>query len=222
VTPVSVSVTPATGLTDGQIVAVHAGGLPPEHTIQVEQCAGTAAAPPPDNTACDGLTLDTQAGSDAAGQYVNAPGDVGGDTGFRVYTRPSRLLNAPTTITCDAAHPCVLYVGVDQNDFSKPHAFAEIRFAGGVVAPPAVSVPASGVPVSGLPAGGVPAAVVIRPAPPTTAATTAVSAAPAATGGASLAFTGASAFVPATAALGLAAVAIASVARRRLLRSEGR
>jgi hypothetical protein len=218
VTPVSASVAPATGLTDGQIVAVQAGGLPPEHTIQIEQCAGTAAAPPPDNTACDALTLDTQAGTDAGGRYVNAPGDPSGDTGFRVYTRPSRLLNAPTTITCDAAHSCVLYVGVDQNDFSKPHAFGDIRFAGGVVAP-AVSAPAAG-----APAAGAPAVVVTHLAPPTATGTTAAiaaGAAPTAGGGHSLAFTGVSPLFPGLAGLGLAAVAIASVARRRLLRGEG-
>ena len=123
------TVSPSTNLADGQMVALHAGGLPAERTIQVEECAGTAQRPPPDNTSCDGLTLDTQAMTDREGNYDNAPGDARGNTGFRVYTRPSPLLKAPTTIACDAGHPCVLYIGVDQNDFSQPHVFADIQFS---------------------------------------------------------------------------------------------
>lgn len=216
-TPVA-SVTPASGLTDGQIVAVHAGGLPPEHTIQVEQCAGTVARPPTDNTACDGLTLDTQAGTDAHGNYVNAPGDSNGDTGVVVYTRPSPLLKSPTTIVCDGAHPCVLYVGVDQNDFSQPHVFTDITFTPGVVAPGAGTVLAPG--------AGAPAVTVSQLATPSTTGAPAPAALPASagvpvrgTGGGptALAFTGAPPFVPGLAALGLAAVAIASLARRRTL-----
>jgi Neocarzinostatin family len=208
--PVSVSATPASGLTDGQIVAVRAAGLPPEHTIQVEQCAGTAAVPPPDNTACDALTLDTQAGTDAQGNYVNGPGDGNGDTGFRVYTRPSPLLASPTTITCDGTHPCVLYVGVDQNDFSKPHVFADIRFGPTVVAPgqaPVVVTPQAAPAATTTPI----AATAVTTTSPTAAPASATAGAPA------LAFTGGPPLVPGLAALGLAAVAISSLARRRML-----
>jgi hypothetical protein len=216
------SVTPASGLTDGQIVAVRAGGLPPEQTIQVEQCAGTVAHPPTDNTACDALTLDTQAGTDARGNYVNAAGDGNGDTGVIVYTRPSPLLNSPTTIVCDGAHPCVLYVGVDQNDFSQPHVFADISFSPGVVAPGAGSAPGAG--------AGAPTVTVTELAPAVTAGapaaaslrTTAVPGAGNGPGPAVLAFTGGPPLVPALAALGLAAVAIASLARRRTLEGERR
>jgi hypothetical protein len=219
---VSVSVSPASGLTDGQIVALHATGLPAEHTIQVEECAGTLSTPPPDNTACDGLTLDTQAGTDASGNYVNAPG-ANGSSGYLVYSRPSPLLNSPTTIICDATHPCVLYVGVDQNDFSKPHAFAEIRFGPGVVAP-ATTPPAPGIPViSGAPVGGQ-ATLTHLAAPATTAPVTTApaSAGVAGDGAASLAFTGPAPLAPGLAGLGLVGVLLASLGRRRMLRGADR
>jgi len=217
----TVAVAPDSGLTDGQIVAIHVGGLPPEQTIQVEECAGTAAAPPPDNTACDGLTLDTQAGTDAHGDYVNAPGDGNGDTGFRVYTRPSRLLDAPTTITCDAGHPCVIYVGVDQNDFSKPHTFADVRFAPGVVAPavshPTADVTAVAPPVGPTPTGAAPGAAGNAAAVALSGPGPAADPTPRTTGAPALAFTGASPLVPDLTGLGLAVVGIASLARRRVL-----
>jgi hypothetical protein len=118
------SVTPATGVADGQTVTVSASGLPPNHAIQVEECAGTVDNPPTDNTSCDGVTLDSSTDTDAGGAYTN--------TGYTVYTRPSSLLPSPATITCDAGHPCVLYVGVDQNNFSSAHAFAALTFSDSV------------------------------------------------------------------------------------------
>jgi hypothetical protein len=118
------SVTPATGVADGQTVTVSASGLPPNHAIQVEECAGTVDNPPADNTSCDGVTLDTSTDTDAGGAYANS--------GYTVYTRPSSLLSSPATITCDAGHPCVLYVGVDQNNFSSAHAFAALTFSDSV------------------------------------------------------------------------------------------
>jgi Neocarzinostatin family len=133
VTAPSATVTPASGVADGQVVTVSASGLPANRTIQVEECAGTIDSPPPDNTACDGVTLDSSTDSDDHGDYANS--------GYVVYTRPSSLLSSPATITCDASHPCVLYVGVDQNNFSSPHAFAALTFAANVTtsttAPPA-------------------------------------------------------------------------------------
>jgi Neocarzinostatin family len=115
------AVAPTTGLADGQTVTVSASGLPANHAIQVEECAGTVDNPPPDNSACDGVTLDSSTDSDGQGGYAN--------DSYTVYTRPSSLLSSPATITCDAGHPCVLYVGVDQNNFSSPHAFAPLTFS---------------------------------------------------------------------------------------------
>ena len=205
----TVAVSPDSGLTDGQVVTVRAAGLPADRTIQVEQCQGTAAAPPPDNTGCDGLTLDTQATTDDQGNYVNAARGSDGTTGYRVYARPSPRLRSPTTITCDATRDCVLYVGVDQNDFSAPHVFADIRFAPGVVV---------AAPVPERPAAPVPE----RPAGPSTAATAATAAAGARPRAgspppAALPFTGPPPVAP-LAVAGALLVASASLARRRALR----
>jgi hypothetical protein len=112
---------PATGVTDGQVITVSASGLPANRTIQVEECAGTVADPPTDNGSCDGVTLDSSTETDDQGAYAN--------TGYTVYMRPSSLLSSPATITCDSSHPCVLYVGVDQNNFSAAHAFAALTFS---------------------------------------------------------------------------------------------
>ena len=124
ITGPTASVTPATGVADGQTVTVTASGLPANRTIQVEECAGTVDNPPTDNTSCDGVTLDSSTDTDAGGAYTN--------TGYTVYTRPSSLLSSPATITCDVGHPCVLYVGVDQNNFSAAHAFAALMFSDSV------------------------------------------------------------------------------------------
>ena len=208
--PAVATVTPSARLTDGQFVAVHASGLPPERTIQVEECAGTTAAPPTDNGSCDGLTLDTQAGTDAHGTYGNSPDDANGDTGYRVYTRPSRLLNSPTTIACDARHPCVLYIGVDQNDFSKEHVFVDIAFDAGVLAPAAATAPATTTTTTA------PAAVTLID----------LASAPARPAGgsspASLAFTGPSPYAGALAGVGLFTAVAGSLARRRALRGRTR
>jgi hypothetical protein len=207
------AVAPSTRLTDGQLVAVHASGLPAQHTIQVEQCAGTTAAPPPDNGACDGLTLDTQAGTDAQGNYSNSPGDANGDTGVRVYTRPSRLLDSPTTIACDALHPCVLYVGIDQNDFSKEHVFVDIAFAAGVLAP------AAGLPPAAAAGGG---ATTTTTSPVTVTlidhASVPAPSLPAGSTSGSLALTGPSPYAATLAGAALFTVLAGSLARRRALR----
>jgi Neocarzinostatin family len=120
----SATVTPSSAVTDGQTVTISGSGFPADRTIQVEECAGTVDNPPPDNTFCDGVTLDSSTDTDDQGAYVN--------TAYTVYTRPSALLSSPATITCDAAHPCVVYVGVDQNNFSSPHAFAALGFSAAV------------------------------------------------------------------------------------------
>jgi Neocarzinostatin family len=133
----SATATPGTGLHDGQILSVSGAGLPANTTVQIMECQGTAATPPPDNGSCDGNTLDTQATTDGGGAFVNAAGDANGDSGYKVYALGTPGLTFPnSTIRCDVSHACVLYVGVDQNNFSAAHTFVDIAFA----APPATVV----------------------------------------------------------------------------------
>jgi len=120
VTGPAATVTPHTNLTDGQSVAISASGFPADRTLQVEECAGTTANPPTDNTACDGITLDSSTGTDSQGNYDNPA--------YTVYLRPNSL-PSPATISCDASHACVLFIGVDQNNLSQPHAFADLSFS---------------------------------------------------------------------------------------------
>lgn len=119
---------PTTNLHDRQVISVQGSGFPANTEIQIEECSGTATSLPADNTSCEGVTLDSQAFTDVTGSFTNAPGDAAGDTGYTVYTIPNPAFQA-TTIQCDSANPCVLYVGVDQNNFSAPHVFVPITFA---------------------------------------------------------------------------------------------
>jgi hypothetical protein len=45
-------------------MSVTGSGMPANTTIQMEECVGTAASPPADNTKCDALSLDTQSTAD--------------------------------------------------------------------------------------------------------------------------------------------------------------
>ena len=128
--------TPSTGLHDAQILSVSGSGLPANTTVQIMECQGTAATPPSDNTSCDGSSLDTQASTDGSGAFINAAGDANGDLGYKVYALGTPGSTFPSSaVHCDFTHSCVLYVGVDQNNFSAAHTFVDIAFA-----PPAPTV----------------------------------------------------------------------------------
>ena len=120
---------PSTGLVDGQIIQVTGSGFDPGRTIQVMECSGTLTAPPKDIKVCQGLTLDTSSYTDLQGGFIDGASDPSGLTqGFKVYMLPGPSLPAGPT-KCDPADPCLLFVGEDHNDFSKPHVFVPISFA---------------------------------------------------------------------------------------------
>lgn len=107
---------------DGDTITVSGTGFTPGATIQVEECAGTAASPPPDNTSCYGLTLNTAVKADTSGNYSN--------TGYRAYVLgiPGFTFGSSNIkVDATAAHPGVLYVGQNANDFSQPHSFADLK-----------------------------------------------------------------------------------------------
>ena len=125
------TVVPSAGLVDGQRVTIRASGFHPYTPVQVLACEGTAEKPPLDSRACEGVTLDSTGYTDAGGRYLNEPGDPSGDTvGYRVAVLPSEIFKT-VSIACGPHDPCVLYVGEEFNDFSKPHIFVPIAFAGG-------------------------------------------------------------------------------------------
>jgi hypothetical protein len=79
---------------------------------------------------CEALSLDSTGTTSATGDYVNEPGDPSGDTaGFSVTALPSRL-SKTVTIRCGPKDPCVLYIGENYHDFTRPHTFLAMSFAG--------------------------------------------------------------------------------------------
>lgn len=55
------------------------------------------------------------------------------ESDYTIYRLPTSTLGEGKTTTpiCDATHECVLYVGQDQNDFTKPKAFSAPFFVTG-------------------------------------------------------------------------------------------
>jgi hypothetical protein len=125
--------TPTRGLVDGQRTTIHGSGFPANTNVEVLECSGTLAAPPKDLSSCDGFTADTTGYSDEHGGYLNTPGDkAGGTSGYRIWVLPTSR-EAGMTIRCGAQDPCVLYVGVNFEDFKEPHTFVSMSFAPGAV-----------------------------------------------------------------------------------------
>jgi hypothetical protein len=124
------TMTPASGLVDGQRTTIHGSGFPSHVELQVLECIGTARDLPRDDRSCEGDTLDSTGYTDAQGNYLNAPGDPSGDTqGYRISTLPSATFKV-VSIHCGPTDPCLLYVGTQFNDFTKPHVFVPFQFAG--------------------------------------------------------------------------------------------
>lgn len=125
------AITPGSRVADGQIVTIRGAGFPAHTNIEVLECAGAAAHLPRDATHCEGFTADTTGYSDAQGNFLDAPGDVaGGTSGYHVYALPTPLAKA-VSIRCGPNDPCVLYVGVDFQDFKLAHVFIPISFGSG-------------------------------------------------------------------------------------------
>jgi hypothetical protein len=147
----SATMNPAGGLSDGQRTTITASGFHPFTGIQVLACAGTVASPPKDAQSCEGVTLDSSGYTDGNGRYRNAPGDPTGDTaGYRVTLLPSAEFKT-VSIHCGPADPCVLYVGEQFTDFSKPHTFVTMAFKGAVT--PGSGGRAGAAPATGVEAG---------------------------------------------------------------------
>jgi len=123
--PPSMIVTPQGNLRSGQTVSVEVGPndyFTPNVGVKILECAdpgGSAANLPKDDTTCDGNTI--QGGT----ILVGTDGSFS-DSSYTVYRLPSSSLGEPgdNEPVCDQAHYCVLYVGQDQNDFTKPKVFS--------------------------------------------------------------------------------------------------
>jgi hypothetical protein len=197
-TPV-VTITPSAAkgaFGSGQTVTVSVGAnslFAPGTRMSIIECSdpgGTASNLPTSITSCDEDTIQGDT-------VLVQPGGSLSEHGYTLYALPNAALGekADWQPVCNTTHECVLYVGEDQNDFSRPKIFSP-PFAftsSGATAPTASSSPAS--PSS-------PSAAVSLPA-------------------ATLAFTGLSDTAMGMAAVGLGLLVV-GITGRRVLRRSGR
>ena len=202
---VTVSPGPANGsYRDQQVVRVSVGAnrtFTPNSRVVILECAdpgGSVANLPTSFSACDENTIQPDT------TVVHADGSFS-ETAYTIYALPNAQLGeqANWQPVCGANHPCVLFVGEDQNDFSQAKAFSAAFEVNGSAAAP--TAPASG------PSGAAAAPATASAAAPASAA---VSLAPS-----QLAFTGLSDWAAGLVALGLLLVGLAVAAASLLRRS---
>jgi hypothetical protein len=111
---------------EGQTVSVSMGAnkiFKPYSRLNIIECSdpgGTSAhLPVKYGSECDINTLQGDS-------VIVQPNGSFSESHYTVYTLPNRLLQETPALLpkCDATHQCVLYVGFDQNDFTKPKVFS--------------------------------------------------------------------------------------------------
>jgi hypothetical protein len=109
----------------GQVITVSVGAnkvFEPLLAVNIIECSdpgGQVSKLPVSLSHCDENTVQ--------GNTVIAKSDGSAhESGYTIYRLPSSVLGEGKTVTpnCDATHECVLYVGQDQDDFTKPKAFS--------------------------------------------------------------------------------------------------
>lgn len=135
--PQAVAADPSLSMTPGPTSHPYANGqnlvlsvgantrFTPNTRIEVLECAAPKGVLPIDDSTCDGNTA----------QYGSVL--VGPDGSFQVpsytlYQLPNSVLGEQNNHdpVCNATHECVLYIGQDQNDFSKPKMFSPVFSVG--------------------------------------------------------------------------------------------
>ena len=134
----SVSITPGPAkgaFTDQQNVRVSVGPnsvFTPNSRVVILECAdpdGTVANLPTGFSSCDENTIQPDT------TVVHADGSFV-EPSYMLYALPSKVLGeqANWQPVCNPTHPCVLFVGEDQNDFSKAKTFsAAFTMSGGTL-----------------------------------------------------------------------------------------
>ncbi|MHB8681847.1 MAG: Ig-like domain-containing protein [Acidimicrobiales bacterium] len=118
---------PAGGYTDQQLITVSVGPnslFSPGQTVNVLECndpGGSPANLPTDVSSCDGATIQpTTLLANADGSFTL--------NDYQLFELPNLALgennNPYSPARCDRSNPCVLYVGMDQNDFTQPKVFS--------------------------------------------------------------------------------------------------
>jgi len=207
----TVGLSPGAPFHDGEAVTVSVGpnGLfTPHSRVNVLECAdpgGTVANLPRDVSTCDGNSIQGNTVLVATNGSFSA-------ADYTIYQLPSPALGEQSNYQpdCNASQSCVLFVGEDQNDFTKPHVFS----APFTVAPAgAVGTTTAPVPTTVAAAGSVESTTSV---PTAGAATTPAGGTPGS--GGTLAFTGGSIGLFWLAAAGGLLVVAGSAGRHRALR----
>ena len=128
-TPSGVSLTitpsPSSGYTNGEKISISVAAnhyFAPFSSIKVIQCADPGGKPsglPKSVLTCDGNTVQANTISPARdGSFT--------EHNYVVYKLPdANFGEVPSGMpVCNATHPCVLYVGENQEDFTKPKIFS--------------------------------------------------------------------------------------------------
>jgi hypothetical protein len=132
------SATEPSPFSSGQVIEVKVGAnstLAGQTSVNILECAdpgGLAANLPGSIAQCDGNTIDSDTITPAAdGSFDYSPnspaGQSNGWSGYTVYALPDAhsLAEPPTqTPVCNLTNACVLYIGTNQGDFTKPKIFS--------------------------------------------------------------------------------------------------
>ena len=130
---------------NGQTVSVSVGPnffFVPNSRVVILECAdpgGTESDLPTAFIDCDGNTIQGDTVS------VQANGSFS-ETSYTIYSLPNSALGESRTNTpvCSASQACVLFVGEDQNDFTRPKAFStSFTVAGAGITGPGATPPGS-------------------------------------------------------------------------------
>ncbi len=121
-------------------------------SVKILECGdadGLADDLPTSAAGCDGLTVNT-------GKNVNEGSDGSVDkTNYVVHALPLSSESPTSTPVCTATSACVLYIGENQNDFSRPFVFSQPFFVSSTVGTPTpespltIALPAAGIIILG-------------------------------------------------------------------------
>jgi hypothetical protein len=199
--------TPYTSYSDGQLInlAMGANSLFSSHAagvslvaIECEYSTGAGAGDPPNTSFCSAQTAASDfpyaAHTDGSFDYTQ---DKSGDQ-VSVYALPDATFPG-ATITCNATHPCVWYVGENYNDFTAPHVFSNPFVVTSTATSTTSTTTSTTTPPSTAPAGTTPTV-------------------PAPSASAQLAYTGVSPFLIVVASMGFVLLLLGAVGRLMVTR----
>jgi hypothetical protein len=121
---------PAPHLARGESVAVKVPKnsiLQPGFRADILMCSDPGAKPshlPANDSSCDGLTLNTGRTLD-----IGTTGTVDKED-YLIYKLPLKIEPPDSIPKCNGNNACVLYVGQDQNNFTRPHVWSTAFYVG--------------------------------------------------------------------------------------------